>query len=183
MRRIKIFDSIDNNVMSLVNGVNYFWNYTTGGTKKELSDICFVTYGLLATTVIFSDPEIMQSKKLVNDALLLGIAPLATFYTLKENKKLRDYESVEKNNSLSFEAESIRNEGRGIGYLSLLCTTASLLSTSKHQQIHNYSIMAQASLSLGSFLFAADNLPPRKNCVLRGIDHLVQKYELSRALA
>jgi hypothetical protein len=176
------YQKFDDGMMSAANAGVRAYNWTTGGTKAEFANH-FETLNK-TSFILFSFREFPVVFSMMTAPLLL----LATHFKHLENKRLeekeveaaekgaKDYE-VEKRKSLSklqgpvyfFAGSYTVNHGSGI--------------MESYSQVNAFNLGISVEIlgagfiadGIGNYITRADTMPPRKDCVSRGIDTL-KKY-------
>ena len=166
--------TIDNLVLDTVNTINYVWNWTTGRIKTDL-----------AYTLMIIGPALFLGQTIINKEppLTIGLATATGIYTTidlyQSIRRIEQGEAQATAQKKSHEAEQGKQRCKIYGYV--MAGASTLIYNLPLEQQSPHPILKQtlctsypAILSLAAFMTLAENLPPRKNCISRGIDKLTQ---------
>jgi hypothetical protein len=162
-----LYEHLDSQIMNHVNAGVRAWNWTTGRKKSDLASGLAYTNPILITIggISYEDPLLPLS---------IGIYCGLSLLCSKLWKKQEDLEiSASKKQMVDPRAESIKSTSEHIGVSS---GTIALIQTSLP-----FYMSAYLSLSAACYVSRADSLPPRKDCIRRGLDKLVEAYRAKRA--
>ncbi|MDO8556588.1 MAG: hypothetical protein Q7R96_05450 [Nanoarchaeota archaeon] len=164
------FTSLDAIVMDGVNIINKTWNCTTGYTRADLCTLLFVGSAVpqVAQALSSEDPILEMSLTLGSRATFIGAA---YYFQYTEQKLLPK-------RVLNYGTELWKKAYKVLGYYSI--HSAVILPFIPTSTMTPTQALGFALLGLGLITLSADNLPPQKNCVARGIDKLtkmIKKYK------
>ena len=122
---------------------------------------------------------------------LLALIPLFSAGVFcKGNHLLHQLEERRKENTLNLKAEIIKRRNKMLAYTlgipgalaQIVIHTQPALPQDTWSTLRgDHAILSAASFTLGFLVSTADNLPPRKNCLIRGIEHIANYYQTSHA--
>jgi hypothetical protein len=169
------YNKLDDGIMSLANAAVHAWNWTTGRSKADLANLLFLS---AMGTGVYSGS--------VSDGLAgaIGstvISSVPTYQFCSRNMRIEEQEKKATNAALkSGDAEIAKAWNKyflcpfGL-ILESVSVIAGLSETSPEPGKFNSRACLNLELGLIGFSFyvtRADYLPPRKNCISRGIDIL-----------
>jgi len=164
----RVYDAVDNTIMYGVNKMTKGYNWTTGGTKTELAN------GLLVDAAVAFPTGIFLFNPVLGRVITLVILP-SIHYKQKRNVEIEKKESkaLEKG-LLDLEVEIYKKRNRENAELNLMLSGINEgIGLSLHSNESNILVGIGCGLSaLDGYVMRADNLPPRKNCLSRGMDNL-----------
>ena len=172
--------TLDEYVMNGINAGIRAYNWTTGGTKEELAKLMQIGAAVINTIGPFSD-GIHQGL-----GCLLVRAPVETYFTYKAiryNKQQIKLEesALEKNLKDPYVEGYFKPINMTFAYTwatgSLIMNSSPLIDVNhinkNHDSASHYSdIFSSIVRSTGCLTICGENLPPRKNCLKRGLEKL-----------
>jgi len=158
------YNKLDNALMYGVNKTVQAWNWTTGRTKADLASLQIVSGSVLFNTLSCVDNP---------RSLIFGI-PLSTLVIFYMNHEFKQSEKKEVD-ALEKEARdlSVEKEKRRYQTLGYICNFLGMV------KIPRMPLYALSDISLGSSFYTmrAEYLPPRKDCVRRGLEKLAKTLD------
>lgn len=174
----KAFQGLDNAIVYGANKSAEVWNWTTGRTRRELANL------LLNISPLLEVAGIGMVRSDSSSADLFAIFTIAAFGMANSHyiqKKHSDMEKMEKRMSegaipASLVTQRSAAKARGYWYLSW-GPVFPLVGLSLDQTLAMSTLDGGIALRAGSdFIMASgDYLPPRKNCLQRGMDYFAKK--------
>ncbi len=171
--------TIDNYVLEAVDTINYAWNWTTGRNKTDLS---LLLYSLSTGAAVLSGSILLPP----NNFQWIGMNFLINYALAKNSREIGKREEKLQSDVLDLETQRKKNISKFFGYMYAGVFGFEIFSYLQKPEpsIHGFFLMSQtAANSLGLFMDIAGPLPPRKNCISRGIDNLKEKYQPTYAQA
>jgi|SRR3989338_2346367 len=173
----KAYQTLDDTIMKGVNAGVRAWNWTTGDTKAGLAN----KMQILGMAFMSIAPLLREDKSYLKSAMMASLFVPVSYIITQNNKRLEVLEEDSANkNSLNIEVELQKNYSALFGPALLVASGVCELTSSKNT---DQSSEAEA-ISFGSFLYGlsnyvmrTDSLPPRKDCISRGIERLVETYK------
>jgi len=179
---IKFLDKVaDKPLMYCANKAVQAWNWTTGRTRGDLAKASMVL-GMtsLATGVLALSPD-------ANGVLFSCIIGGMTCGSVGAYNYIQHAENnASKAGCLDYNAEdlklSLKKMCNNVEFVSPLAYGAigSQICDAENSFDTTALIMKAAGFAIGfssAFIMRADNLPPRKNCLKRGLDYLAEKLD------
>lgn len=174
-----MFDAVDDALMYGSNKAVHAWNWTTGGTKSELANLLDVsaTAGIISGT--FGLDKIFGAT----------FAPVLLLVCYMRNKNNKDKEMEEiaalRGGLINPRVESFKRLCKmGAAYQTMFSIAVAIhgeAALSKQNYVtagadfvNSLSLLAHAA---SNYIMCADSLPPRKDCVTRGLDYLDGKLK------
>ncbi len=157
---MSLLEKIDTTIMSGVEAGVYAWNWATGRTKTDLANFLSVA-GSTALLVGAYQRSLAEG---------LAYTPLTTIWTLmhiKTNNRQQRLEEINRNKeAIDLKIFNHNYINKSAGYA---LSTLGILGA-------KFSLMGIGSLLWGAshFVMCADNYPPRKNCLSRGVEKLAE---------
>ena len=173
----KLYEKFDNGMIYLANNAVHAWNWTTGKGKASLAN----KLGFLGLGVNLGG---MAARSLVPTAIISAMAIPVTLFFRDTNDKIEYLEERATNSGcLSSESERLKGNYSVMGPLDLVCA-GGMFATEITAPNRNYiDRLAAYTAASGLAVFAsqfyimrADYVPPRKNCISRGIDWAKKKW-------
>jgi hypothetical protein len=175
----KAYEKVDALIMGTANKVVRAWNWTTGGTKSSLATLL---NGLGAVAIPAGSYCVTHE----------GVFPAVVgAFTLSftccynranktiEGEEIKAAEDGMKNAHAEIAKENFKVGGYILAPTSLATVELPSLAQAAHQRVSQGDTACADLIGLGAFCYAssffvmnAENLPPRKNCLSRGIDSL-----------
>ncbi|MBI2451870.1 hypothetical protein HYV50_02200 [Candidatus Pacearchaeota archaeon] len=172
----KAYEAFDNAVMKGVNSAMRAYNWTTGDTKTDLANKLLTIAPVLESIGFFNCSPVFG----------LTVTPIYVFGSYigtKNNKAIEDRESrALENNCLDYLAENTKRSLRLFcGPMFALLGASWAMPSDAKGYFTEDKTLTNLLTAIGFFaraascyVMSADNLPPRKNCVKRGIEKLEQ---------
>ncbi len=168
----KAYQSLDDTIMKGVNVGVRAWNWTTGDTKAGLANkMLKISPFILAAGPIIKDRNYVLA---AFSGLLAGSYSVTLSFV---NNRIENKENeAAKNATLDYHVEILKRQFHGaagpmLGSYAICCTLLPEDGTKMPPQL--FGILNAAS----HYIMRADSLPPRKDCISRGIESLVDKYQ------
>lgn len=174
-----ILAKLDDVVMKGANASVKAYNWTTGGTKADLANnmlsVAPVSYLIGTLPQISILPEITPIILAISSLFFMNSHKMQLY-----NKKVNELEKKAANNDiLNILVVDAKRKSKIVGYAFGGVSTFPLIQTYSHSYPDNFlwsGLSSDVLLRSGSsFVMATDYLPPRKNCVKRGLDALEKK--------
>ncbi|MBU0907160.1 MAG: hypothetical protein KKD18_01125 [Nanoarchaeota archaeon] len=176
----RAYESIDRALMSGANAMIHAWNWTTGETKAQLANKTITISTVAAGTAYFVFSPICGFA-------LTPIHILCSHILQRKNTEIEDRElKAIKSRCLDshvvkckdiYKSQAPFTVGGGTGVVGLGCYENEIRENLGYALIGASMILVGAS----EYMMRADNLPPRKNCVERGVDWLEEKVREYKA--
>ena len=168
------YEALDSLIMKGVNTGVRAYNWTTGGTKAGLANNL-----LTAASIIDSSAAMISPFPMILAPLIIPVSFCASHIFQNINKKIEERElKAQESGALDLYAETLKRNQKANGYTYGMFGTLMLIPSN---YLFAYGLSAGfGARAFSSFVMNADNLPPRKNCVARGLDKLsdiVQSYQ------
>lgn len=177
----EIYESLDAKLLAGAEKAVQAWNWTTGRTRTDLANallriapICEIG-GLVFSTN--KNLNFYESVYLVAGGLMMGAV---SFAKIDHNRGLeKREEDALRQGCLDPLAEECRESGKSesatYGILGTMVCTATLVpQASTATNLVGAGFFMRAA---SAYIMRVSNLPPRKDCLSRGIDHLKQGLE------
>lgn len=162
----KVYEYFDNTLLFGANKINHAWNWTTGRTKSDLASLSYGGGAVLLNTVFAMSHPIMLSIGI--PAFTAGFFSNSREFKKVEQKEREALENEAKDWYVEDKKRSYQGAGGFWGTLSIAGAPLDSL----------YSL-GNASIG-GSFYFMrTDYLPPRKNCLRRGVEKIAKAFKKS----
>mgnify|MGYP001558693843 FL=1 len=176
---MNIFTKLDDAVMGGVNAGVRAYNWTTGGTKKDLANN-LLTMAPISTVggylPLIADYPAAGLAILPFTGLLFALTHVRQ---LQNNISSQREESAREKNSLDMSVEKNKTSRKILGYMLAGLSTyqmQGILTVPEPYCFANVGLMGDCLLRAGSeFTMCADYIPPRKNCVKRGWEELEKR--------
>ena len=170
---MNLYDKLDDAIMPGVNAGVRAWNWTTGGTKADFANtLTFFSLGGAGTGIIFSEASVSLPNAFFGALLYTAIPAFIYDNNQREGKELRAFYNMRKDVSV----ESEKGFSKTIGHVGLASSTLAIpFGYSKDKLLHTIGGIALLGQSLSFYVMAADPIFPRKNCISRGIEYLINK--------
>jgi hypothetical protein len=176
-----IYDRIDELTLSMANEAVHAWNWTTGGTKTGLAKL-LATVGLVAIPasrfMVFDE----YTPSVITSLFFAPLVPLS--YAMFNHQEKREAKALE-DGMKDLVAERAKDTYKMWGQIDMagcLFEAGSGISEAYRAERNNHAVGSEiaaaglGSLGMSFLVMCADNLPPRKNCISRGIDSLKEWY-------
>lgn len=169
------YELLDNTLMYGANKAVHVWNWTTGRTKSDLAN------KMLTTAPVMEGAGYIIMHPLIGGLMTLALLGLS-HSTQSSNKRIeeKEIEAIE-NEALDYEVEQYKkSKCETLGPIWLFAGGAHMfVGTSSggtnEISIDNYLMGSGHGLRASSYyIMRADYLPPRKNCISRAKDKLVE---------
>ncbi|MFA5855967.1 MAG: hypothetical protein WC867_01305 [Candidatus Pacearchaeota archaeon] len=174
-----LYDKFDKVATYGANQIVKSWNWTTGGTKSDLAVFLHTSgWGVFTTGVAISN-KIFGAMTV---PISIGLS-YVNFQIFKDQEKLenqfKDKEvksyDVEKRRGVNFLLGGFFSGLSGVNLLS--APEYPVLGNNQEYISNTLQGCGQTLLALSYYVMNADSLPPRKNCLSRGLDYLVESVE------
>lgn len=164
-------ESLDKLLMSGANAAVHAWNWTTGRTKSDLTSLLMATGSsfLIADSVI--NPTNDFSYVTTTGYSFVALTTVLTGSDM-EQRELNAYDKEMKDSGV--ESYKLINKVFGLT-LAGMAGIAFSKSTSKNPKESSsvlFRSIGEGLCGLGLYVSSANSLPPRKNCISRGLDKL-----------
>ena len=180
---LKGYEALDNIVMKGTNRAVQAYNWTTGGTKLELANDLMNIGTIGVVTSIFASIPIYLGTFLSSTYLCAAHIVQSSFKIVndKERKALDS-------NMKDYTVEKMKNEIFPLGAYAHLGLSAIFASNLiyRNQSLQKEIGEMTSAVGIGCYSAAfqvmrAEHLPPRKNCVARGLEKIAELYHSSQA--
>lgn len=171
--RKSLYEQLDSGIMYSVNLGVQAWNWTTGKTRADLANLLNMGYISLVSAGIIASPNSSLSSKII----FPSIVTLIGIHTFKRNQTMDREEISAALNSVKnpiVESQKKNCELNGI----LNTCAGSVLSLRSENIYESTGGIGIISFGLGHYVMRADYLPPRKNCVSRGLEKLTKELSI-----
>ncbi len=155
--------ALDEKIMKGVNVGVRAWNWTTGRTKKDLSNALTVCGSTMTSTASAYDGKLVLATALI----IMGVTDIVSneLYLKKEedaiNSSLMDLSAENYKRRAAFHGPFLA----GVGTINL---------STNGSNSSDCATLGLFAWSVAEYVKRADYLPPRKNCVSRGLEKLEQ---------
>ena len=179
------YNALDAMLVKSINVGVKAYNWTTGGTKFELAKNLSMT------------APVLESIGFINDNPIVALTLLTPFYLFLSHIDQKKFEEIDKaerrafeTNALNLAAENEKNyycRFNGCWWLLGGSCDYSISSHSFGYFIQDKTGTDKIQLTgttiraISHYVMRVDYLPPRKSCVKRGLEHLAQWYEATKA--
>jgi hypothetical protein len=172
------YEKIDGAIMTGINAGVRSWNWITGETKTDLANKVL----MLGTITAIVTSGLSRLESLAYSPMYLGVTHL--FQKIFNNNEKRENNANEKE-CLDMNVINDRHTYKFLGPIFFAgAALASSLCYSPESESRKV-VWTGATINMSSFgtsfyIMRADSLPPRKNCVSRGLEKLIRAYQSSR---
>tara|TARA_Y100000310_G_scaffold325096_1_gene388057 strand:- start:231 stop:827 length:597 start_codon:yes stop_codon:yes gene_type:complete len=164
-----VFDSL---VMKGVNVGVKAWNWTTGETKTQLSNKLWTLAAVSGSLNESFKEEPSAIPPAIYILLVHRVHNANNWHTEKEEKALKD---GLKDTVVELRKSYLGIAGMFLGATSLNSILEGFSKTSGIDKTQDFILgSSNAFASLGCYVMRADSLPPRKDCVTRGLEKLAE---------
>jgi len=165
----KACQAFDNGVMEVVSTVVRVYNWTTGDTKAGLANKMLMVAPILESAGIYSLSPAISAIIIPSNLLLSHVVQKAN--TEQEEKEANAFNSNSLNLSVELRKKELREytAPRGLVYSGTFGGVTHLLEFEPMV----YGVSAGFAVrAFSDYVMCVDHLPPRKNCLSRGLDRL-----------
>jgi len=162
---------IDDLVMSGVNSGVSAWNYTTGRTKADLAQILMYSGPVGFFSATYFNPIYMITG-------VISIHVAAKFSKLsKLTQKLEESASNKDMKNRLVEGTKPLYQIGGYGMQVMAPVHLSLINDETNLVENQLAALSFFSMGVASHVMRAEYMPPRKDCIRRGIDKLAEMFK------
>jgi len=178
---LSAYELLDSAIMKGANSALRAYNWATGGTKTELSNDILTIAAVLDSAMIIQNPltgAIYTSLQVYNSHFTQIVN---NFQEKSENKALENGAKdiwVENRNKLNC---LLGNMWGVSGYFHLMLSYSFFQANNINAIPEAVLIAANLSRGLAHHVMRLEGMPPRKNCISRGLEKLTYAYESATA--